>query len=153
MSLQTLHKVDDKARRSVDGESLAEESQEQASRIEETVDKIQYDAENTVESLESANKAIGTSTGEVTTVLMRLKDIAGAISEATGGIQEVSRAMDEQAASTEEITSMVDELATQSDALASEIDTITEANRAQRCDIGEVAQAVRRLTDENSSDY
>ncbi len=131
--------------------SLAEESQQQASRIDEMVSEIQTDALETVESLETTNDAIDDSTDEVTTVLERLEEIATAIENATDGIREVSRAMDEQAASTEEIASMVDELAAQSDSLTGEIVDITDANRAQREEIDEIVEAVSRLTSSNGA--
>jgi heme-based aerotactic transducer len=127
--------------------SLAEESQEQAGRIDGMVTEIQTDALETVESLETTNDALAKSTEEVTNVLERLEDIAAAIEDATDGIQEVSRAMDEQAASTEEIASMVDELADRSGALTDEIESITEANREQKRGVDDIARAVDRLTD------
>lgn len=126
--------------------SLAEDSQKQASRIDEMVTEIQSDALETVQSLETTNDAIEESTEEVTSVLERLDEIASAVGEATNGIEEVSRAMDEQASSSEEIASMVDELAENSDSLTNEIENISDANRRQRRGIEEVAEAVDRLT-------
>ncbi len=127
--------------------SLAEDSQEQAKRIDDMVSEIQSDALDTVESLGTTNDAIEDSTEEVTSVLERLEEIAEAVGDATDGIEEVSRAMDEQATSTEEIAGMVDELADQSDSLTDEIDDISDVNRRQRNEIDEIAEAIDRLTD------
>ena len=127
--------------------SLAEKSQQQASRIDGMISEIQDDALETVESLETTNDAIDDSATEVTAVLERLEEIAIAIENATDGIREVSGAMDEQAASTEEIASMVDELAEQSESLTDGVDDIAAANRAQRRDVTDIVETVRRLTD------
>ena len=132
--------------------SLAEDSQEQAGRIDGMVSEIQADALETVESLETTNEAIEQSTDEVSGILERLEDIATAIEDATDGIQEVSRAMDEQAASTEEIASMVDELADNSEALTDELGSITEANREQKRSVDDIARTLDRLTDSMSAD-
>ena len=132
--------------------SLAEDSQQQAGRIDAMISEIQSDALETVESLERTNEAIDESTAEVTAVLERLESIATAIEDATDGIQEVSRAADEQAASAERIAGMVDELAEQSEELREGIDEITDANRAQREGIDEVVESVRRLTETADGD-
>ena len=132
--------------------SLAEDSQQQAGRIDAMISEIQSDALETVESLERTNEAIDESTAEVTAVLERLESIATAIEDATDGIQEVSRAADEQAASAERIAGMVDELAEQSEELREGIHEITDANRAQREGIDEVVESVRRLTETADGD-
>lgn len=127
--------------------SLAEESQKQASRIDDMVGEIQSDALETVENLETANDSVEDSVAEVTDVMGTLEEIEAAIEGAANGIQEVSKAMDEQAASAEQIASMVDRVAEQSNALNDELDTISTANREQQRGVEDIATTVERLTE------
>ena len=87
---------------------LAEESQRQASRIEETVAEIQTETDATVESLGETTARIDDGLDRVEHVATCFEEITETVSALSDGVAEVSRATDDRAASTEKIASMID---------------------------------------------
>ncbi|RXK50244.1 methyl-accepting chemotaxis protein [Halorientalis pallida] len=123
---------------------LAEESQQNAAEIEQLIDGIQADTDETVANLTSTTERISEVNGQVEDAMARLEDIVQAISEASQGIQEVADATDDQAASTEEVASMIDEAVDQADEIAADIETIATANREQMERAREIRESVEK---------
>lgn len=128
--------------------SLAEDSQEHASTIEQMVSDIKEDTAETVTSLEETTKEVNRGIEQVTTAMDTLQDIAESVQEASQGIREVSDATADQAASTEEVASMVDELVEQADSVADEVESIAEANEHQAENVDQISETVQQLTTE-----
>jgi methyl-accepting chemotaxis protein len=127
---------------------LAEESQEHAGRIEETIEEIQTETGSTVENLAETTERIEEGIEQVETVMASLDDIVDAITEATEGIAEVSRATDDQAASTEEISSMVDEAVDKAETVSDSIEDIVAATEEQTAMVENLNRSVEELTDD-----
>ncbi len=132
--------------------SLAEESKEHASEIEQMVDDIKTDSANAVESLEETTRQIDEGITQVTDAMDTLQDIAESVQEASHGIKGVSDATDDQAASTEAVASMVDDLLEQSERVADEIEQVADANEDQAATVEEISSTVTRLAEERSND-
>ena len=128
--------------------SLAEESQEQAGRIEETVERIQAETETTVESLESTTDRVADGIEQVEAVTESLDDIVDAATETADGIREVSSATDDQASSTAAVASMVDEAVDTAEETAESIEDIAAKNRRQTERIDEIQAAAGDLADD-----
>ncbi len=128
--------------------NLAEESQQQASRIEETVEEVRGDVTDTVESLEATNRRVSEGVAAVESALEKLDGIVTAVEQSATGISEVSRATDDQAASTEEVAAIVEDASRTVETVADAIDELAEANADQSEQIRAVAQSVDRLTED-----
>ena len=126
---------------------LAQESQQQAGRIETMGQGIQADTGETVDSLRETNAAIEQGIGQVEQAMDNLVDIVAAVKEAADGIDEVAEATDDQAAATEEVASMTDEAVEQAREVRDEIEQVAAANEEQTARVDEISQSVQRLTE------
>ncbi|MFC6717235.1 methyl-accepting chemotaxis protein [Natrialbaceae archaeon GCM10025810] len=126
--------------------SLAEDSQDQAGRIEETIERIQAEIESTVSSLETTTEQIDDGVGRVEGTLERIDEIAAAVEETAQGVSEVSDAIDDQAAGSEEIAATVDAAVDELTTLRDELEGIAEATREQRESVSTVRSTVDQLS-------
>ena len=126
--------------------SLAEESQDHASDIEQMVKTIKTETNNTVSSLEETSHQIERGTDNVENAMETLEEIVEAIEDTSQGIQEVSEATDDQAASSEEVASMIDDLVDKANTIADEVDDIAAANEEQAAKVQDINKTVNRLT-------
>lgn len=131
---------------------LAEESQEQAGRIEEMVDQIQDDTGDTVESLNSVTEQVEEGVEGVGSAMDNLDEITEAVIESAEGISEVARATEDQAASTEEVSGMIDDAVEQAHQVNSEVEQVAAANQEQTASVNEISEIIQRLTDAGDID-
>ena len=124
---------------------LAEESRHQSGRIEEMVERIRADAEDTVDNLESTNAAIEEGVDRVDDAMTRLTDILSAVRESVAGIEEVSVATDDQAERTEAVANMLDSAVEEANDVSGEIERIAEANEEQAAKVDEIGGSLERL--------
>ena len=125
--------------------SLAEQTQEHASRIEETIQEIQERTESTVESLDVADSRIVEGVDTIESSLDILGDINNAIEETVDGIDEVASATDDQSASTQEIAVMVDQAASNAEEIDAQIDEIARSTEEQAAMVEEIEAALAQL--------
>ncbi|GAA0509024.1 methyl-accepting chemotaxis sensory transducer with Pas/Pac sensor [Halorubrum aquaticum] len=89
--------------------SLAEESQEQAGRIEDRIGDVVSTTRRTAVELEETTDDLDAATDAVGGIVDSLREIREAVDETATGVEEVARATDDHAASTEEVAATVDE--------------------------------------------
>ncbi|ELZ98941.1 heme-based aerotactic transducer HemAT [Haloferax mucosum ATCC BAA-1512] len=125
--------------------NLAEESQARATEVETTVDNIQEDAQDTIDSLSQTTDRLydGIDRGE--DVMRSLSDISSAVEQATVGVSEVASATDDQAESAEQIADMVDDANARADAVSAKIAEIADATRSQTQQVLAIRDAAMRL--------
>ena len=126
---------------------LAEESQHQAGRIEEMVERIRRDTEDTVENLDETNEAVVEGVDRVDDAMERLTDILAAVRESVSGIEEVSDATDDQSQRTEAVATMLDEAVEKANEVSDEVEQIAAANEEQAAKVDEIGISVERLTE------
>jgi len=124
---------------------LAEESQENASRIEEMVAEIQSATDRTVSNLVTTTTQIDEGIDQVEDAMARFDEIVTAIKQATEGIEQVSDATDDQAASAEEIAAMVDEAVEMSDEISQSVDQIVSNTEEQTAMLRELDESVQEV--------
>lgn len=90
--------------------TLAEETQQAASQIEELIAETQQQTDATVEEVQAAARHTETSLEAVREVTESFDRVADNADRTDAGIREISEATDDQAASTEEAVSMVEEV-------------------------------------------
>ena len=111
--------------------SLAEDTQEQASRVEDIIGDVTDHIDNTARSLDEADEAIERGTGRVDETREALEHIVDSVDAVATGIEEVAAATDEQAASSSELSNMVDDIATQADEITDDAEQVLESVRSQ----------------------
>lgn len=128
--------------------SLAEEAQTQAGRIEETIDGIRGEIENTVENAESAAADIDEGIDEVEDAMVQLDEIVRTVEDAANGVAEVSVATDDQAQAAEEIATKLDEAANSIREINEEINEVAKANEQQTAKVFKVTSDLKQLSEE-----
>ena len=128
--------------------ALAEDSQEQARRIEEMIDEIQRETEATVESLTSATAQIDDGVDRVEAAMANLDDIVEAVAETSEGIAEVANAADDQAASTEEVASILSEATDQAEEVRDQVKDVVASNERQAESVNEIQRTIEKLVDD-----
>ena len=126
--------------------ALAEQSQEQAGEIEDMLEDIRGNTNETVESLETTQDRIDRGGTEVEETIEMLEEIAEAVGETVAGIQEVSDATDQQAASAEEIAAMVDQARDKARDVAAEIEDVAASTEEQAAKVQEIDSSMERLS-------
>lgn len=129
--------------------TLAEESQEQASRIETMIETIQQETESTVGSLMSATDQIDDGVDRVEAAMSNFEDIVEAVSETSNGIEQVATATDDQAASTEEVASIASEATEQAQEVRDAMEEVVASNERQAEAIHEIQRTVLKMTDDD----
>jgi|GEM_PF-1130007 len=121
---------------------LAEETQEQAGRIEALVDGIQANTEETVQRLQRATDQVQAGLDQVERTRRSFDDIESAVTETAFGIEEVADATDDQAERSEEIAGMVEEAEELADTVSAEIQSVAAANQQQAEMVEELRDSV-----------
>lgn len=129
--------------------TLAEESQEQASRIETMIAEIQQETTSTVDSLTTATDQISDGVGRVEATMSNLDEIVEAVSETSNGIEQVAMATDDQAASTEEVANIVSEATKQAEEVREAIREVVASNERQAEAVTEIQKTVEKMTENN----
>jgi methyl-accepting chemotaxis protein len=124
---------------------LAEDTQEQASRVEEIIGEVTDHIDNTAESLDEADRAIGQGADRVDETQAALDGIVDAVDAVATGIEEVATATDQQAATSSELSTAVDGIAERADRVAEETETVLESVRSQSRRITVIDEAVEDL--------
>lgn len=127
---------------------LAEESQEQAGRIEEMIGEIQEETGATVDSLTDATAKINEGVDRVEAAMANLDDIVDAVSETSDGIGQVATAADDQAASTEEVASVITEATEQAEEVQDEVNDVVASNERQAEAVNEIRQTIQQMIDD-----
>jgi heme-based aerotactic transducer len=125
--------------------SLAEDTQEQASRVEDIIGEVTDHIDDTARSLDEADEAIGQGTSRVDETQAAIERIVDSVESVATGIEEVAAATDEQAASSSELSNMVDDVAARADEVSEEAESILESVRSQSRQITTIDDAVGDL--------
>ncbi|WP_336038035.1 globin-coupled sensor protein [Halobacterium yunchengense] len=126
--------------------ALAEESREQSTRVEELVERMQADTEQTVERLDEMNERVAAGVDRVEDAMATLREITDAVTAAATGVEEVSDATDEQAQSVEEVAGMVDDVDERAGEIAAAVEDVAAAAEQQRAAVEDVRESVSRLS-------
>lgn len=124
---------------------LAQQSQTRASEIEEMVDAIQADTDDTVRSLEATTDRVEEGLDQVESARDNLAEIVDAFRETTEGIEQVADATDQQADTAEEIATMLNEAVDTAGVVSEEVTEIVDETRAQTEKADEIERAIERL--------
>ena len=125
--------------------SLAEDTQEQASRVEDIIVEVTDHIDNTAASLDEADEAIERGTARVDETQAALERIVDSVESVATGIEEVATATDEQAASSSELSNMVDDIAARADEVTDQAESVLESVRSQSGQITVIDDAVDDL--------
>ncbi len=127
--------------------NLAEESREEASKIESMVDAIQADAVETRESLAETTSEIREGTNEVEEAMANMQRMAERINETSEAIEEVSSAADDQASSAEEISSMMDDIGAKANSISANASDVMSGMEDQLEKLEMIASSVDMMTE------
>ncbi|WP_084510097.1 globin-coupled sensor protein [Haloplanus natans] len=125
--------------------SLAEDTQEQASRVEDIIGEVTERIDDTADSLDEADEAIDHGAARVDETQAALESIVDSVESVATGIEEVAAATDEQAASSSELSNMVDDIAARADEVTDEVAEALESVRSQSRQITVIDDAVGDL--------
>jgi methyl-accepting chemotaxis protein len=125
--------------------SLAEDTQEQASRVEDIIVEVTDHIDNTAASLDEADEAIERGTARVDETQAALERIVDSVESVATGIEEVATATDEQAASSSELSNMVDDIAARADEVTDQAESVLQSVRSQSGQITVIDDAVDDL--------
>ena len=128
--------------------NLAEESQEQADRIEAMITDIKDDIEQTAVTIDTTADDLETGIEQVENAMSQLDEIVTIVEEAAHGIEEVAEATDNQAISVDDIASMVDEATDRINAINDEIQEIARANEQQTAKVFKVTSDLKQLSED-----
>ena len=131
--------------------SLAEDSQDNVSRIEAMVTDIQDETDETVANLRRTTTQIDEGIGQVEDAMEQFESILDAIADTADGIRQVSDATDDQAASAEEIASMVDDAVDKADTISESVDGIVATTDRQTEMVADLERSVDQLTGDGRS--
>ncbi len=132
--------------------ALANESKEQASRVEGMIGEVTEQIEGTAVNLEDADEHIDTGVNRVEEVTERLDDITTSVTEVTEGIEEVARATEEQAEMSSEIARYVDTAAEQAEEVSRRLDEMNDSVAEQAEQAVEMDDAVENIKTEADLD-
>ena len=124
---------------------LAEETKEAAADIEQRIGRIQSQAGETVETIESTSERISEGVETVEETVDALETIVEYTEEVDTGIQEIDRATEEQARTAQDVMMTIDELSSISQQTASEADTVAGAAEDQAASIETVSDSAQEL--------
>jgi len=125
--------------------SLAEDTQKQASRVEDIIVEVTDHIDNTADSLDEADDAIDHGAARVDETQGALESIVDSVDAVATGIEEVAAATDEQAASSSELSNMVDNIAARADEVTDEVADALDSVRSQSRQITIIDDAVSDL--------
>jgi methyl-accepting chemotaxis protein len=132
--------------------SLAEESQERATEIEEMVASIKADTRETVDSLQQTNEQVERGIEQVQSATEELTHIVSAVEETADGIEQVSAATDDQATSTEQIAGMLDEVVDRAESVSAEVQEAARTAEEQTAQVDHIHDTVLTLASERHLD-
>ena len=125
--------------------SLAEETKAAAEDIEDRIARIQSQAGDTVEIIESTSERISEGVATVEETVDALETMVEYTEEVDTGIQEIDRATEEQARTAQEVQATIDELSSISQQTAAEADTVAGAADDQAASIETVTDSAQEL--------
>jgi methyl-accepting chemotaxis protein len=124
---------------------LAEETKAAAGDIEDRIERIQTQADETVATVESTSERVAAGTDTVEDAIEALERIVEYTEEVDVGIQEIDEATEEQADTAQRLMEMVDDLSAISEETVQQSDTVADAADEQTDSIEEVATSARHL--------
>jgi len=125
--------------------SLAEESQNQASEIEQMINQMIATTEQTATELNETTTEIASAIEAVEETVTSLHEIREKISETATGAEEVADATDDHAASTEEVAATVDGAVEELSALEEQLADLSETATDQYKQVEEMENMVDEL--------
>ena len=126
---------------------LAEETKAAAEDIEDRIVRIQSQAGDTVETMESTSERISEGVETVEETVDALETMVEYTEEVDTGIQEIDHATEEQARTAQDVQATIDELSSISQQTAAEADTVAGAADDQSASIETVTDSARELRD------
>jgi archaellum component FlaC len=126
--------------------SLAEQTREEAGRIERLLGGVTADIDEAAETLATVERRIDAGRTNIEETDAALEDIRERVAAATGSMSEVAAATDDQAASTTEVASMVDDIAARADDIAAEVSAVSAEIDRQAQEMAAIEAAVEELT-------
>jgi len=131
--------------------SLAEESQTQASEIEDRIDEMVTVTDRTAAELDGITTELAESIRVVRETAESLHEIHQTVVETATGAEEVARATDDHAASSEEVAATVEDASRELDDLEERLGELKQTTTQQQDQLDEIETAVEELIDESGS--
>jgi methyl-accepting chemotaxis protein len=125
---------------------LAAETKDATEDMEESIDRVQVQAEAAVESVTTTGELIDENTESIRSAIEALDEIAEYAEETNTGVQEISAATEQQAASTQEVVAMVDEAATIAERTSLASENVAAAAEQQTSAMTEVSGSASDLS-------
>ncbi|WP_439028550.1 protoglobin domain-containing protein [Haloarchaeobius sp. DT45] len=132
--------------------SFAEQAQDDLDEIEEAVEGVREATTETVETMDETAEKVEEGTDQVRETVAHLDSIHESAQTTAAGMDDVAAAADQQAESVETLATAVEQVAGAADRVAGEAESVAAASEEQTANVASVAQAVRRLTEDEETD-
>jgi len=126
--------------------TLAEETAEETTDIENRIEAVQTTTAEAVEDIREMADRVDRGTETIEEAIETFDDIAEAVADAETGIRGISDTTDDQAASAEEVVAMVDQVAGVSQQTAAEASNVSAASEEQTASLSEASQNIEHLS-------
>ena len=127
--------------------SLAEESRDATSEIEESIGSVRDETDATVAEITDMRERVGEGIDTAESALEAFSDLTDDIEDTTSGVEEISDATDDQAASVEEVVDMVESVGASAEDTAADAAEVTTIAHTQKTSLTEVAAGASTLGD------
>ena len=133
--------------------SLAEQTREEAGRVEDLLTGVTADIDDAAAILDRVDERVEEGRTNIEATDEALSDIRERVDETQDSISEVATATDEQAASASEVAALVDELSGHADDISSEVAAVAQEIETQAAGLRDIETATDQLRDANDVDF
>jgi methyl-accepting chemotaxis protein len=127
--------------------SLAEETQEAATQIEDIISDVQTTADDAVGDIHEMSERVDEGSNTVEQALSALDEMAAQAEDTNVGVQEIKTATEQQAAAAEEVATLSDQVSEVADTTAGEAETVAATAEEQASSTTQVVETVSTLSD------
>ncbi|MFP8951360.1 methyl-accepting chemotaxis protein [Natrialbaceae archaeon A-arb3/5] len=127
--------------------SLAEETAEATTEVDDLIGSVQASVDQTVDEIERMRSQVDQGADVVDEGIEAIDEITAQVETANDSIQSINDATDEQARASERVVTMVDEATEISEETKNETETVAAAVEEQTATITEVASGANSLTE------
>ena len=126
---------------------LAEGSRKAASQIQQLIELVEHDIDDTTQKMEHTMADASESSRTISESLKSLEDIAATIEETAAMVEEISASTEEQKALTENIAKSLDEVATVARETASSAENVSVSSEELAAGMEELTASAHELAD------
>ena len=130
--------------------SLAEETQAATDEVEDLVDSMQSQVDDSVAEMTTTQTAVGRGSETISETIGTIEDVVEETVQINTGIQEIDNAADQQAQSAQEVVTLIDDVSDIAAHTATEAEQIATDVDRQREAVDDVTDSVRSFADETT---